>query len=172
MNPDGNQILALVILLEIIQLALVAAFIRGRYVLSLRQLGRLASQLAEGGRPGSYYIGGPPTVTRLAESLERIGTQLGDAQRRQQEENFNLNALLANMVEGVMVVDRRHTVQLVNDELLKLFNLQARPVGRTVLEALREARVEVDRARDAAEERAAAAGRGAGGRARPADAAF
>jgi two-component system phosphate regulon sensor histidine kinase PhoR len=42
-----------------------------------------------------------------------------------------------------MVVDQRHVVRLVNDELLNLFNLKQSPLGRTVLESLREARVEM-----------------------------
>jgi two-component system phosphate regulon sensor histidine kinase PhoR len=47
------------------------------------------------------------------------------------------------MVEGVMVVDQRHVVRLVNDELLNLFELKQSPLGRTMLESLREARVEM-----------------------------
>ena len=42
-----------------------------------------------------------------------------------------------------MVVDQRHVVRLVNDELLSLFNLKTSPLNRTVLESLREARVEL-----------------------------
>jgi two-component system phosphate regulon sensor histidine kinase PhoR len=41
-----------------------------------------------------------------------------------------------------MVVDQRHVVRLVNDELLNLFDLKQSPLGRTVLESLREARVD------------------------------
>jgi two-component system phosphate regulon sensor histidine kinase PhoR len=71
-----------------------------------------------------------------------VGARIDELQRQQREEDFNLNVLLANMVEGVMVVDQRHVVRLVNDELLNLFDLKQSPVGRTVLESLREARVE------------------------------
>jgi two-component system, OmpR family, phosphate regulon sensor histidine kinase PhoR len=53
-----------------------------------------------------------------------------------------MGLLLANMVEGVLMVDSRHVVRLANDELLRLFGLRQNPVGRTVLEALREAQVE------------------------------
>ena len=72
-----------------------------------------------------------------------IGLRLEEFQRRAREEESNLDVLLANMVEGVMVVDQKHVVRLVNKELLNLFNLKQSPVGRTVLEALREARVEM-----------------------------
>jgi two-component system, OmpR family, phosphate regulon sensor histidine kinase PhoR len=143
MDFQGNQLIVFLIVLEIVQLLLFWAFVRRRYQLSLRQLGRLTGQLADGNRPGSYYVDGPPAVMRMARDLESVGLRLEDLQRRQQEEDFNLNVLLANMVEGVMVVDQRHVVRLANDELLSLFHLKTSPLNRTVLESLREARVEM-----------------------------
>src|ERR1700721_1512908 len=107
MDFQGNQLIVFLIVLEIVQLLLFWAFVRRRYQLSLRQLGRLTGQLADGNRPGSYYVDGPPAVLRMARDLESVGLRLEDLQRRQQEEDFNLNVLLANMVEGVMVVDQR-----------------------------------------------------------------
>jgi len=133
----------LLVVVELAQLFLIWAFVRYRHRVSLRQLGRLTEELAAGKRPKSYYIDGPPQLEAVTHHLEGIGKRLEDLQRRQQEEDFNLNVLLANMVEGVMVVDQRHVVRLVNDELLNLFNLKESPLGRTVLESLREARVEM-----------------------------
>ncbi len=142
MDFGGNDTIVLLVLLELAQLLAFWFFVRRRRA-SLRQLGRLTGQLAEGAHPASYYVDGPPLVARLTGDLEKIGARLDALQRRQQEEDFNLNVLLANMVEGVMVVDRRHIVRLVNDELLNLFDLKSSPLNRTVLESLREARVEL-----------------------------
>src|SRR5579859_2974277 len=119
-----NPLIALLVILELIQLLIFWAFLRQRYQVSLRQLSRLTEQLAAGERPKSYYIDGPRWVAQLSRSLEAVGLRLEAFQRQQQEEDFNLNALLANMVEGVMVVDQKHVVRLVNDELLRLFDLK------------------------------------------------
>jgi two-component system phosphate regulon sensor histidine kinase PhoR len=143
MVMNDNQWFGLLVILEVAQLALVWAFVRYRRRVSLLQLSRLTEQLAAGKRPKSYYIDGPPQLETVTHHLESIGKRLEDMQRQRQEEDFNLNVLLANMVEGVMVVDQRHVVRLVNDELLNLFNLNESPVGRTILESLREARVEM-----------------------------
>jgi two-component system, OmpR family, phosphate regulon sensor histidine kinase PhoR len=143
MELKGNTLLALLLILELVQLAVFWLFVRYRYRLSLRQLSRLTGQLAAGAWPRSYYIAGPPLVEQVSRHLESLGARLEEFQRQQQEEDFNLNVLLANMVEGVMVVDQRHVVRLVNDELLNLFDLKQSPLGRTVLESLREARVEM-----------------------------
>jgi len=143
MDPRTNPLLVLLLIIELIQLLAFWGFIRHRYGLSLQQLKRLTGQLADGQRPKSYYINGPSLVGEITQNLEKVGTRLEEIQRQQQEEDFNLNVLLANMVEGVMVVDQRHMVRLVNDELLNLFSLKQSPLGRTVLESLREARVEI-----------------------------
>ena len=143
MELKGNTLLALLVIVELVQLAMFWLFVRYRYRLSLRQLSRLTGQLAAGTWPRSYYIAGPPLVEQVSRHLESLGARLEEFQRQQQEEDFNLNVLLANMVEGVMVVDQRHVVRLVNDELLNLFDLKQSPLGRTVLESLREARVEI-----------------------------
>jgi two-component system phosphate regulon sensor histidine kinase PhoR len=129
--------------LEAVQLFAFWAFVRYRYRLSLQQLEKLAEQLAAGDRPISYFIDGPPLVERASRHLEEVGMKMELLRRQVREEDFNLNVLLANMVEGVMVVDQRHVVRLVNDELSRLFELNQSPLGRTVLESLREARVEM-----------------------------
>jgi two-component system phosphate regulon sensor histidine kinase PhoR len=143
MELKGNTLIAVLASLEVLQIAGFWAFVRYRYRLSLRQMSRLTAQLAAGERPKSYYIDGPPLVEQVSRHLESVGARIEQFQRQRQEEDFNLNVLLANMVEGVMVVDQRHVVRLVNDELINLFDLQQSPVGRTVLESLREARVEM-----------------------------
>src|SRR5260221_8808273 len=143
MEINSNQLIALLVIFELVQLAVFWFFVRQRYRLSLRQMSRLTGQLATGQRPKSYYIAGSRLVEQVSRHLESVGARLDDLQRRQQEEASTLTVLLAKMVEGVMIVDQRHVVRLANDELLHLFDLKQSPLGRTVLESLREARVEM-----------------------------
>jgi two-component system phosphate regulon sensor histidine kinase PhoR len=135
--------IVLLVMLELLQLAVFWAFVRQRYERPLRRLARVTEQLAARQWPSSHFIDGPPLLEQISRNLETLGGRLQQLQREQREEDFNLNVLLANMVEGVMVVDQRHVVRLVNSELLSLFDLKQSPLGRTVLESLREARVEM-----------------------------
>ena len=128
---DGSSLIAWLIAAEVLQLFLVWLYIRQRYGISLRQLARLTAQLAAGKPPASYYIGGTRRMEEVSRNLEGVGTQLGRLQGEQTREDMGL--LLANMVEGVLMVDSRHVVRLANDELLRLFGLRQNPVGRTVL---------------------------------------
>ncbi len=143
MDVNENWLIGLLLAVELFQIFIFWFVLQRRYGGSLRQLNRLVEQLASGLRPKTYYIDGPPLVEEASRHLEDVGNRLEAMERQQQEEDFNLRVLLANMVEGVMVVDQRHVVRLVNDELLTLFGLTQSPLTRTVLEALREARVEM-----------------------------
>jgi two-component system phosphate regulon sensor histidine kinase PhoR len=137
----GHRLLLVLLLAELAQLFLAWLYIRHRYRLSLRQLARLTGRLAAGSTPASYYIGGAQPMAEVTRNLEAVGVLLADLQREQQKED--LHVLLGNMVEGVMVVDAQHVVRLVNGELIRLFDLKQSPLERTVLEGLREAKVEL-----------------------------
>ena len=62
MELKGNPLIALLVILELVQLVGFWIFLRYRSRRSLRQLSRLTGQLAAGERPKSYYIDGPPLV--------------------------------------------------------------------------------------------------------------
>jgi two-component system phosphate regulon sensor histidine kinase PhoR len=140
---NQQQIIVVLVLVELLQLVAFWAYLRYRYRHSLQQMSRLTGQMATAQKPATFYIDGPREVQQVSRHLETIGTRLEQYERVVHEENSNLNLLLANMVEGVMVVDQKHVVRLFNDELLNLFHLKQSPMGRTVLESLREARVEM-----------------------------
>jgi signal transduction histidine kinase len=143
MEWSGNELIVCLVVVEVLQLLAFWAFVRYRYKHSLQQMSRLTGQMATSQKPATFYIDGPREVQEVSRHLETIGSRLEQYERAVQEEVSNLNLLLANMVEGVMVVDQKHVVRLFNDELLNLFQLKQSPLGRTVLESLREARVEV-----------------------------
>jgi len=140
---DNQQLIVVLVVVELLQIVAFWAFIRYRYKHSLQQMSRLTGQMVTAQKPATFYIDGPREVQQVSRHLETIGSRLEQYERAVQEEVSNLNLLLANMVEGVMVVDQKHVVRLFNDELLNLFQLKQSPLGRTVLESLREARVEM-----------------------------
>jgi two-component system phosphate regulon sensor histidine kinase PhoR len=137
---DSTGLITSLVVIELVQIGAVWLFIRHRYRLSLRQLTQLTAQLAAGKPPASYYIGGTSRMEEVSRNLESVGARLAELQHEQKKEDLDL--LLASMVEGVLMVDARHVVRLANNELLQLFDLKQSPLGRTLLESLREAQVE------------------------------
>lgn len=113
-----------------------------KYLSPWRRMEQMVNDLAEGKRPSTFVFHGAERFTRVGLSLEKLADEQTRLKRQMSEEEFNLQAILSNMAEGVMVVDSTHVIRLVNASFMKLFNLRSSPVQQTALSALREASVE------------------------------
>lgn len=122
--------------------AAVCLLVARNYLLPWRQLEKMVNDLAEGKKPGTFVFRGARRFTRVSLNLEKLADEQRRLKRQICEEEFNLQAILSSMVEGVMVVDNHHVIRLVNASFLKLFNLRSSPLLQSVLAALREASLE------------------------------
>ncbi|HEX4084885.1 MAG TPA: ATP-binding protein, partial [Chthoniobacteraceae bacterium] len=77
--------------------------------------------------------------SQLAHELERIWRLQQSLKSDIQEARFNLHAILASMVEGVVVVDGNQVIRSMNDSFRKMFSLDTEPIGQTVVRATRQA---------------------------------
>ncbi len=98
----------------------------------------IVEELGQGREPKSFVFLNGGRFTHLANSLERLTDSRERLRRRRSREEMNLQTILASMEDGVMVVDRQHTIRLVNPSVLRLFGLTFDPLGRSVLQTLRE----------------------------------
>jgi two-component system phosphate regulon sensor histidine kinase PhoR len=74
------------------------------------------------------------TVARaLEESIQEVGRQLG----QQVRDRARMEAILAGMIEGVIVVDAQARLQLVNDAARQMLKLDAIGIGRPYVETIR-----------------------------------
>jgi len=108
----------------------------------LRQIDQMIQTIGEGGRPSSFILHGEKNLQRIGIGLEKLADQRDRLESQISREGFNLQAILASMMEGVMVVDVGRVIRLVNDSFLALFNLKTSPVGRGALHTLRDASIE------------------------------
>jgi len=67
--------------------------------------------------------------------VRSIGAQLERFDAQITAEGFSLRAILASMIEGVMIVDYAQNIHLVNDTLVRMFDFPRSPAGKTVAEA-------------------------------------
>src|SRR4030095_2617883 len=117
-----------------------AAMAGGSSTLLARRLDRLADGVR---RYASGEIAAPPTdyeddeigtVARaLNEAVQRLGERASDLAR----DRARMEAILAGMVEGVLVVDSGDRVQLVNQAARDMLRLDASALGRHYLECIR-----------------------------------
>ena len=131
--------------LWLIPLAALAASIAYGYCLFVRPLHDLREALervARGERPATFVLRGADVFGTLGSSIEAIANEQSRLRKQAAEGNFNLQAILSSMEEGVMVVDTAHMIHLVNESFCKLFGISISPLQKTVLRALRDASVE------------------------------
>jgi len=107
-----------------------------------KQIGRMVDAINDGNRPSSFILHGEKELRHIGLGLEKLADQWARLESQISREGFNLQAILASMVEGVMVVDVDRVIRLVNDSFLTLFNLKTTPLGRGALHALRDAAIE------------------------------
>jgi two-component system phosphate regulon sensor histidine kinase PhoR len=99
----------------------------------------MAVRVANGDLSARAPEKGGPELRELGYALNKMSAQLESRMRELAEEKAELQATLANMIEGVLVVDAGSRVRLVNGTLRRLFKLTDQALGRTVLEVFRSA---------------------------------
>jgi len=120
------------------------AFVRFRIQTrkKFEQIAGMIDAIHSGGRPSSFILHGEKPLPGIGLGLEKILEQRDRLESQISREEFNLQAILASMVEGVMVIDTGRVIRLVNASFLTLFNLKTSPLGRSALHTLRDGVVE------------------------------
>lgn len=132
-----------VTLILILLAALVGAFLLARNVIRpIRRIRDLAENLAAGHPKGGYIPAGWFGLDRIICALEKIDDRISALEKHASADKFNLQATMANMVEGFMVVDRSMEVQQANDALINMFSIRSDPVGRPMRAVVRHAAVQ------------------------------
>jgi two-component system phosphate regulon sensor histidine kinase PhoR len=97
----------------------------------------VAQRVAQGDFSRKAGARGGAELRGLAAALNEMSTQLEARLRELAEEKSELNATLANMIEGVLVVDTAGRIRLANRTLQRQFGVSELIVGKTVMEAFR-----------------------------------
>ena len=105
----------------------------------LREVRRMAEEVAEGRLDARAPRTTDRELTRIAQSIQRTAAQLRSRLREVMQEEEQLRAVLEAMVEGVLVVDVRGQILLANSRLRDLFDIHGEIVGRPLLEGVRNA---------------------------------
>jgi len=105
----------------------------------LREVRRMAEEVAEGRLEARAPRTRDRELTRIAASIQRTAAQLRARLREVMQEEQQLRAVLEAMVEGVLVVDARGQILLANSRLRDLFDVHGEITGRPLLEGVRNA---------------------------------
>lgn len=103
------------------------------------QIEQLVSQVARGEPPSTFLINGGAGPHRIGLALETIFAQRQELERQIAGRESGTQTILGAMQDGLLVVDARSRIMLMNRPFEKLFELRDPGVGVPLIEAVRHA---------------------------------
>ncbi|HXG14892.1 MAG TPA: HAMP domain-containing protein, partial [Calidithermus sp.] len=115
-------------------------FVARRITRPVVDMQAVAERMAAGDLEARAAVRSPDEIGRLALGLNRLGRRLREKLDDLEQERARVAAILDTMVEGVLAVDGRDHVVLVNEQARRLFGLgPGTGVGKPLLEVIRHA---------------------------------
>jgi two-component system phosphate regulon sensor histidine kinase PhoR len=115
-------------------LAWITSILVSRRVTSIAEVAR---RYSEGDVRGQGYDYGTDELGSVARVLDVAVRQLQERLQELSRDRARMEAILAGMVEGVLVVDRQGRLQLVNHAAQQMLRVEAGAAGRPYLEVIR-----------------------------------
>ena len=109
---------------------------------ALRGITHVAQRMSAGDLAARTRISGPDEIGQLAGALDGLAANLSSTLAALRDERDRLGRMLESMQEGVLVLDREMRIVLVNRALREMLLLSSDVVGRTALEAIRNAELQ------------------------------
>src|SRR6266487_2609607 len=103
------------------------------------QIEQLISQIARSERPSTFLVNGGKDPHRVGLALETIFARQQELERQIAGRESGTQTILGAMEDGVLVVDARSGITLMNSSFQKLFDLRDPAVGVPLVEAVRHA---------------------------------
>jgi two-component system, OmpR family, phosphate regulon sensor histidine kinase PhoR len=133
-----RQTIFLVTLIAIILTVLLSILITSYTVRPLDRLTIASRQMASGSFAEPVLIDTQDEIGELTQAFNYMAARLREQIGELQSEQSKLEAVLANMTDGVLIADSDGNVQLINPAAARLFNLGDHPgVGRSLIEVVR-----------------------------------
>jgi two-component system phosphate regulon sensor histidine kinase PhoR len=128
--------------LALLAVAPLALLLSRRALRPLRQIAEAVDSIARGDLEQRLPRGALDELGRIAVGVNAMAEQLRARLRELTEDKERLQAVLAGMVEGVLVVDAEQRVVLANPRLRELFGFRGDAAGRPHWEVVRRAEVQ------------------------------
>ena len=117
---------------------LIAMLIATRTTRPLRRLTQAAEQFSGGNLSGRLVPSGSDEIGKLTQAFNLMSVQIRTQIEALESERSKMAAVLAEMTDGVIIVDRQGDVQLINPAAEAMFDLHAQDVlGQSLVGALR-----------------------------------
>ena len=116
----------------------IGVFVAGRVTQPVIQMQAIAREMSEGNFAARAPVRSPDEIGVLARALNSLAQRLRDKLQDLRHEQAKVAAILDGIVEGVLAVDGRGHVVLMNERARAMFGLHlTRPEGKPLLEVVR-----------------------------------
>ena len=110
-----------------------------KWIAPWRYIEQLVRQIAGGERPRTFLVDGGTQAQRIGLALESIFRRQQQLDQQIAGRESGTQAILGAMQDGLLVVDRRRHITLMNRTFENLFDLRGAAVGAPLLETVRHA---------------------------------
>ena len=135
----GRQIVGAGAALAFALALLVGLVVSRRVARPIREMRTAAQRMASGDFDGTVPVSGRDEIAELGDALNRMAVALREQIATFGAEQAKVHAILNGMVEGVIALDPRGRLLVINPAARGMFGLGAAPVeGRAFLEVIRQ----------------------------------
>jgi two-component system phosphate regulon sensor histidine kinase PhoR len=124
-------------LLALLVAVAMGVFISGRITRPVVEMQRTARRMSEGNFELRAPVRSVDEIGALGSALNVMAVRLRDKIEDLEAEQAKVGAILDAMVEGVVAVDGRDEIMLMNERALSILGLPARGLGKPLLEVIR-----------------------------------
>ena len=108
----------------------------------IKEISAVAREIALGNYSRRVPITAADELGELARSINFMSEQIHHRIEEVVSNKSRFEAVLLSMYEGTMAVDKRSTIILMNEVLMRLFHVDADPTGRKPLEVIRNIEIQ------------------------------
>ncbi|MBA2269479.1 MAG: PAS domain-containing protein [Chthoniobacterales bacterium] len=101
-----------------------------------RDVERIAEAAASGETPPGFLVSGNPSALRVGFALEKLANRRRELEARLSEGQLSVQAVFGAMLDGLVVVDERRRIRMVNREFGRLFGSDHAEPGTPLLEVI------------------------------------
>ena len=110
-----------------------------KWIAPWRQIEQFVGQISRGGRPPSFLVDGGAGPKRVGLALETIFSRQQELDQQIAGRESGTQTILSAVQDGLLVVDTRRRITLMNRTFEKLFEVREAAMGAPLLEAVRDA---------------------------------
>jgi two-component system phosphate regulon sensor histidine kinase PhoR len=110
-----------------------------KWIAPWRQIEQFVRQISRGERPPSFLVDGGAEPKRVGLALETIFSRQQDLDQQIAGRESGTQTILSAVQDGLLVVDTRRRITLMNRTFQQLFEVREESLGAPLLEAVRDA---------------------------------